>query len=381
MRRKHAKKIIAASLVASVLMIIFTITSFQVAQAADVLEFKPQVPIPGMSESEPVGAVMGDKVVSTLLPRYIEIFYNYGLSVAGILAAVMLMAGGTLWLVSGGDSGKVGQAKDIIAGSLIGLVLLFSAYIILNTINPELLKMKPISIDGVEGTSLIQQEAIRFGCCTCKITRTPMMTYQTITEKEFCSSNQGLTAEDCATLCKNAKSEVAGGAGDAKLAIFQHHWDKKCGVETGQTNLCVEYIAAINFTDSFNAAGWKFDPGIEKQIGDMSPELAKLLNCVRANLPSGVGQISSISDNNYIGKLQTCNQALSCQNAIPKCAHSCYSCHYGGGTMVNQSYAVDFGDQTNKSALIAAVQKCDLRSYIKDEGGHLHVSVAKCPRN
>lgn len=90
MKRKNAKKIIAASLVTTVLMVILTIASFRVAQAADVLEFKPQVPIPGMNESEPVGTAVGNQVVSTLLPKYIQVFYNYGLSIAGILAAVML---------------------------------------------------------------------------------------------------------------------------------------------------------------------------------------------------------------------------------------------------------------------------------------------------
>jgi len=55
------------------------------------------------------------------------------------------MGGGVLWLTSGGDSGKVGQAKELISGSLIGTVILFSSWIILNTINPDLLKMKVIT--------------------------------------------------------------------------------------------------------------------------------------------------------------------------------------------------------------------------------------------
>lgn len=381
MRRKHAKKIIAASLVASVLMIIFTITSFQVAQAADVLEFKPQVPIPGMSESEPVGAVMGDKVVSTLLPRYIEIFYNYGLSVAGILAAVMLMAGGTLWLVSGGDSGKVGQAKDIIAGSLIGLVLLFSAYIILNTINPELLKMKPISIDGVGEVDMTEE--VRFGCCICA------GAHNVLDKLQFCESGEGLTPEDCKNTCKRLEVETYNKIKEKTIIGFsyvnlnpEHKWDYKCGVEPDQTHTCVEYKSQslLIFSNVFNPKDWLFDPGIEKQVGDISPELAQLLNCMRANLPSGVGKISSISDSGHIGSLQSCNETM-CYNVVPKCVHSCSSCHYGGGLTTNKSYAVDFGDEINMSTLIKAAKKCDNRAYTEDEGNHLHVSASKCPRN
>lgn len=379
MKRKHAKKIVAASLVASVLMIVFTITSFQVVQAADVLEFKPQVPIPGMSASEPVGAVMGDKVVSTLLPRYIEVFYNYGLSVAGILAAIMLMAGGTLWLVSGGDSGKVGQAKDIIAGSLIGLVLLFSAYIILNTINPELLKMKPISIDGVGEVDMTEE--VRFGCCICA------GAHNVLDKLQFCESGEGLTPEDCKNTCKRLEIETYNKIKEKTIIGFsyvnlnpEHKWDYKCGVEPDQTHTCVEYINPKFTSGIFDPANWQFDPGIENQVGDMSPELANFLNCMRPKLSDGIGKLSSISDSNYIGRLTECNKT-SCNSNNPKCIHSCSSCHYGGGLATNKSYAVDFGDEINMDALIAAVGKCDNQAYIKLEDDHLHVSVAKCPRN
>ena len=77
---------------------------------------------------------------------YVSAIYNYGLSVAGILAAIMLMAGGLVWLTSGGDASKVSKAKSLIGGSITGLVILFSTYMILYEINPELTKLKSISV-------------------------------------------------------------------------------------------------------------------------------------------------------------------------------------------------------------------------------------------
>lgn len=77
---------------------------------------------------------------------YISAIYNYGLSIAGILAAIMLMAGGVIWLTSGGDTSKVSKAKSLIGGSITGLIILFSTYMILYEINPELTKLKSISI-------------------------------------------------------------------------------------------------------------------------------------------------------------------------------------------------------------------------------------------
>ena len=80
---------------------------------------------------------------------YLTAIYNYALKFGGILAAMMLMAGGLFWLISGGDPGKIKQAKNIISGSLIGLALLFSSYLILEQINPELVVFKPITLGRV----------------------------------------------------------------------------------------------------------------------------------------------------------------------------------------------------------------------------------------
>ena len=81
--------------------------------------------------------------------EYIKAIYNYGFSIAGILAAIVLMAGGVIWLVSGGDAGKVTQAKELITGSVVGLVILAASYLILVEINPNLVNFKPITIGAV----------------------------------------------------------------------------------------------------------------------------------------------------------------------------------------------------------------------------------------
>ncbi len=77
---------------------------------------------------------------------YVAYVYRYGLSVAGILAAIVMMAGGVMWLTSGGDSGQVSKAKSFISGSVIGLLILFSTYMILYQINPGLTELNPITI-------------------------------------------------------------------------------------------------------------------------------------------------------------------------------------------------------------------------------------------
>ncbi|NCB20609.1 MAG: hypothetical protein EOM88_01625 [Clostridia bacterium] len=84
------------------------------------------------------------------IAEYINGIYKYGFGIAGILAAIMLMAGGVIWLTSAGDASKIGQAKNLITGSVIGLLVLSTSYIILETINPELTNLKHITIKGIE---------------------------------------------------------------------------------------------------------------------------------------------------------------------------------------------------------------------------------------
>lgn len=90
------------------------------------------------------------QVVIPWLAEYLSALYKYGLSIAGILAAIVLMGGGLLWLVSGGDASRVTQAKEMIGSSVIGLVILFSSYIILYQINPQLINLPGITLNTIQ---------------------------------------------------------------------------------------------------------------------------------------------------------------------------------------------------------------------------------------
>jgi len=140
--------------------LLFSAPKIASADIKESLKFSPNVSIPNLinkGESIDVGKENNGQMESDLLAKYIKAIYDYGMMIAGILAAIVLMAGGIIWLTSGGDSGKVGQAKELITGSVVGLVILFSSWIILNTVNPDLLSLRPISTEYIE-------KAVS-GCC------------------------------------------------------------------------------------------------------------------------------------------------------------------------------------------------------------------------
>ena len=57
---------------------------------------------------------------------------NTILYIVGIVAVIMLIIGGIKYLVSGGDSKKVTDAKNTVLYAIIGIVICFFAYAIVN---------------------------------------------------------------------------------------------------------------------------------------------------------------------------------------------------------------------------------------------------------
>lgn len=122
-----------------------------------------------------------------------------------------------------------------------------------------------------------------------------------------------------------------------------------------------------------------YKPGIAAQRGHASPALETLLQCMAVRVPGNVGLISSISDSKITSGTYTFEYCTGRGNTAPTstaCAHRAGSLHYGGRTCVGSSYAVDFADQENASALINAAHTCLSGSYAETEGNHVHVSLS-----
>lgn len=86
------------------------------------------------------------------LPELIGSFYQWALGIGGLIALGILIFAGILYTISPGNSSRQGDAKTWIGSALVGLVLLFGSYAILNTVNPDLMKLR-FSLDGVESSA------------------------------------------------------------------------------------------------------------------------------------------------------------------------------------------------------------------------------------
>jgi hypothetical protein len=72
---------------------------------------------------------------------YLSGIYKLAVGIAVALAAIMIVYGGILWSTSGDSPSRKTEAKKHITQAIFGLVLLLASYLILNTINPDLVKL------------------------------------------------------------------------------------------------------------------------------------------------------------------------------------------------------------------------------------------------
>lgn len=119
-------------------------------------EIKESVPILNIKiggtliQFDPVKCGPGEVCPISWLAQYINVLFKYLIGIAAILSAVVILFGGFVWLTSFGSPEKVKQAKDYIIGAMTGLFLALFSYLILFTINPNLVNFNPINLKVVK---------------------------------------------------------------------------------------------------------------------------------------------------------------------------------------------------------------------------------------
>ena len=103
----------------------------------------PLTALPGTSDAT------GNVNINTYIPAVVKLI----IGIAGALAVIRIIFGGIKYMTSDAFEQK-SDAKETITNAIIGLLLAMSAYIILFTINPNLVNLK-LSIEGLRVGSAI----------------------------------------------------------------------------------------------------------------------------------------------------------------------------------------------------------------------------------
>ncbi len=128
------------------------------------------VTIPGLdkisAQSAPTCQGTGDNQSCKFpwIAQYIAAIYNYAIGIVGIVAVIVMMVGGFLWLTAGGNAGQITEAQNWIKASVVGLVIALSSYVILDQISPALVFLKPITVGMVQPLSQVEQQYAQTSC-------------------------------------------------------------------------------------------------------------------------------------------------------------------------------------------------------------------------
>jgi len=96
--------------------------------------------LPGMGQSSNPG-------------EFVASFYQFSLMIGGILAFGAIVYGGVKYTFAAGNPSGQSEGKEWVKSALLGLLLLVGAYIILNTINPDLVKLSLPTFPKIEATT------------------------------------------------------------------------------------------------------------------------------------------------------------------------------------------------------------------------------------
>jgi len=80
----------------------------------------------GTASGLTTGVKLGTKDIKSTIAQIINVVLGF----LGVIAVVIVLAGGFKWMTAGGSDDKVGEARKMIVQGVIGLVIVFSAWAI-----------------------------------------------------------------------------------------------------------------------------------------------------------------------------------------------------------------------------------------------------------
>lgn len=189
----------------------------------------------------------------------VKVLYRFAVAIAVIIAVIKIVHAGFIYSVSGGSKEIIQSAKEGIGQALVGLFLLLGSYVLLNTVNPDLVNLRPPVIQRYRSQEMIAQD-IRFLFLTKLGNNAPDLTSKSaMCGAEWLMRLQGFVKEN------NKYTDEINGKRLSKVAI-----PLKCGMLLptglgGSGSVCVSTLCPTedqvcllnnNITQNMKEEGW-----------------------------------------------------------------------------------------------------------------------------
>jgi hypothetical protein len=93
----------------------------------------------------------------TTAAGYVVYFFYLAMSLGSVLVFIILVMAGIDFVTAGGEPSKISEGKKKIMSAIVGLIVLFSSFLILNSINPALLKIELEKLECPSGIPVVKQ--------------------------------------------------------------------------------------------------------------------------------------------------------------------------------------------------------------------------------
>lgn len=148
---------------------------------------------------------------------YVNSIIKLAIGLAGVLAVVMLVIGGIQYMVGGASPSSKEAAKKRIWAAIFGLILALASFIILNTINPDLTKIKLDLGEVVLPTSS--------------------------------SETEGGAGEESGRWCLEISGGINIGTGEEDISRLCYDTPEECSVEEGVGQIQDTLVSGCEFDD------------------------------------------------------------------------------------------------------------------------------------
>jgi hypothetical protein len=234
---------------------------------------KVAVPIPGVTfnctnaDDGTVNAYIED------LGTYIGGLYKFLSGAIGLFAAIMVFYAGIRWLTAGGNQAHVKSAKETIASSLIAILIVLGSYLLLFTINPKLVNLRPPAL-----TTINRNEQTSANCPTTRTCQSGAQEGVACTEDSDCGGISGSCAWDVDIAANDPLTAVFIG-GDLVPGCGKTYTYRNSVGASGQKNTCTGMVCdgsqrCVLGTKNMNGFDFYPDPVNGKELGCADPKFA-----------------------------------------------------------------------------------------------------------
>ncbi len=108
------------------------------------------IPLPGAIFSQPTQS--GEAISSNFIGVYVNAAYQILIVITSVIAVIIIMIAGLMWMLARGDSAQTGRAKALLGKAIMSIVVVLLIVAIAELIDPRLTRFESLNLRYIESS-------------------------------------------------------------------------------------------------------------------------------------------------------------------------------------------------------------------------------------